>query len=150
MEKKIKKIHIDNGFGFPVKLLNVPMIKIRGEWTPSINYKLLAKIVLKELCEKEQKLTGNEVRFIRQYLEMNLLDFAKRFVVTHPCVLKWEATMNKPTGMNWATEKDIRLFTLSKLTSSSKELVELYTMLEKVMNGKETEVVKIDARKLAA
>ena len=30
MEKKIRKSFIDTGFGFPVHLVNVPMVKMRG------------------------------------------------------------------------------------------------------------------------
>ena len=33
--KKIKRSHIDLGFGFSVKLVNVPMTKVKGEWTPA-------------------------------------------------------------------------------------------------------------------
>ena len=150
MEKKIKRTHIDHGFGFPVKLLNVPMIEVRGEWTPAINYSLLTEVVLRELCVKDARLTGSEVKFVRQHFEMTLQEFAKRFGVTHPGVLKWEAARNKPTGMNWATEKDIRIFALLKLKSKSSEVVELYNMLEEVMKGRRTEAVEVDARKVAA
>ena len=150
MENRTKKCHIDRGFGFPVKLLNVPMTKIRGEWTPAINYNLLAQVVLRELCEKEGRLTGNEVRFIRQHFEMTLQAFAKRCGVTHPGVLKWEKMKNKPTGMNWSSEKDIRLFVLLKLSSRSKEIVDLYAMLEEVMDERRDFEYQVDARKLAA
>ena len=150
MEQKIKRSHIDLGSGFPVKLLNVPMTKVRGEWTPAINYNLLAKVVLKELCEKDSKLTGSEVHFIRQHFEMTLQQFAKRFGVTHPAVLKWETIKNKSTGMNWATEKDIRLFVLLKLSSKSSEIVDLYNFLENIMDSGRTTEVEVDARKLAA
>ncbi len=150
MKRKIRRSHIDHGFGFPVKLLNVPMTKVRVGWTPAINYNLLAEVVLKELCEKEGRLTGNEVRFIRQHFEMTLQEFAKRFGLTHPGVLKWESQKNRTTGMNWATEKDIRLFALLKLTSKSKEIVDLYTMLEEVMIDGKSIKVEVDARKLAA
>jgi len=150
MEQKIKRSHIDVGFGFPVKLVNVPMTKVRGEWTPAINYHLLAQVVLKELCEKDSKLTGIEVRFVRQHFEMTLQQFAKRFGVTHPAVMKWESMKNKSTGINWATEKDIRLFVLHKLTSKSSEIVDLYTFLEDVMDSGRAIEVEVDARELAA
>ncbi len=150
MEQKFKRSHIDLGFGFPVKLLNVPMTRIRGKWTPAINYNLLAEVVLKELCEKNSKLTGSEVRFIRQHFEMTLQQFAKRFGVTHPAVMKWENMKNKSTDVNWATEKDIRLFVLHKLTSKCSELVDLYTFLENVMDSGRSTEVEVDARKLAA
>ena len=150
MKRKIKRFHIDHGFGFPVRLLNVPMTKVRGEWTPAIDYNLFAEAVLRELCEKDGRLTGNEVHFIRQHFEMTLQEFSKRFGVTHPGVLRWERTKNKTTGMNWATEKDIRLFVLLKLSSKSKEIVDLYTMLEEVMKEGRALEVEVDAHKLAA
>jgi DNA-binding XRE family transcriptional regulator len=150
MNHKIKRVHIDRGFGFPVKLVNVPMVKVRGEWTPAINYNLLAEVVLKELCEKDSNLTGEEVRFIRQHFEMTLQQFAKRFGVTHPAVMKWERMKNKPTGASWSTEKDIRLFVLNKLTSKPSELVDLYRYLEHVINRERAREVEVDGRKIAA
>jgi hypothetical protein len=150
MSTKIKRSHIDLGFGFPVKLLNVPMVKVRGGWTPSINYNLLVEVVLRELCEKDSRLTGSEVRFIRQHFDMTLQQFAKRFGVTHPAVMKWEKMSDKPTGINWATEKDIRLFALSRLSSKSSDIVELYRFLEDVMDSDRSTEVEVDVRKLAA
>jgi len=150
MNQRIKRVHIDRGFGFPVKLVNVPMVKVRGEWTPAINYNLLAEVVLKELCEKDSNLTGNEVRFVRQHFEMTLQQFAKRFGVTHPAVMKWEKMKNKPTGANWATEKDIRLFVLNQLTSRPAEIVDLYRYLEHVIDRERATEVEVDARKIAA
>ena len=34
--KKVQKRFVYEGFGFPVLFLNVPMIKIRGNWTPDV------------------------------------------------------------------------------------------------------------------
>jgi len=36
-KRKIEKAYIYNGFGFPVVLHNVPMINVRGVWTPDIS-----------------------------------------------------------------------------------------------------------------
>lgn len=58
MEAKIQKEFIDSGFGFDVRLSNVPMVKVRGEWTPKINYNDLARAVLLELSHKKSRLTG--------------------------------------------------------------------------------------------
>ena len=44
MEIKIQKRLIDTGFGFPIRLINVPMVKVRGVWTPKINYDELAQL----------------------------------------------------------------------------------------------------------
>ena len=119
MTTKIQKQYIDMGFGFPVYLLNVLMIKIRGHWTPKINYNDLSDLLLTALAEKPSKLTGNELKFIRTKLEMKLADFAEKFYVTHPAVLKWEHKKDEPTGMNWATEKDIRLFIFLSISSKA-------------------------------
>jgi len=147
--QKIQKSFIDYGFGFPVQLLNVPMIKVRGVWTPNIDYNLLTQAVLKVLCEKPSRLTGSEIRFIRLHFEMTLQEFAGRFSVSHAAVIKWEKMKNKPTSMNWATEKDIRLFLLSKINSKAKEFWALYEDLEEA-KGNKHETIQLDVKCLAA
>ena len=142
---KIQKEYIDMGFGFPVHLLNVPMIHIRGVWTPKVNYAKLAKIVLQLLIQKPAPFTGNEVKFIRTKLGMTVSQFANTFYVTHPAVLKWESKGDEVTNMNWSTEKDIRLFVYSQITKEDK-LLDLYNQLQqKPKIG--SELVKIDVKK---
>jgi DNA-binding transcriptional regulator YiaG len=148
MEKKIQKVFIDEGFGFKVRILNASMVKVRGEWTPNINYNELAKVVLHALCHKPGRLSGAEIRFIRQHFEMTLQAFANRFCVTHVAVIKWERAKNKPTTMAWTTEKDLRLFVLSKLHSKASEIATLYTELEKERKNAFSGV-DVDAREVA-
>jgi hypothetical protein len=148
-KRKIQKTFIENGFGFPIVLLNVPMIKVRGEWTPKINYNVLTLAVLRALCEKPTKLTGNEVSFIRQHFEMTLQQFAQRFAVSHVAVLKWEGAKDKSTAMTWSTEKDLRLFVLSKISAQATELAELYKNLA-VFKPKQKYIVKVDVDDIAA
>jgi len=114
-KRRIEKELIDEGFGFPVRLRNVPMIWIREQWIADIDYGALARTVLATLCSKPSRLTGNEVRFIRQHHGLTLKEFAAEFCVTHPAVLKWEQAGNRPTRMNWSTEKDLRLWVCVKL-----------------------------------
>lgn len=121
---------IDRGFGFPVKLFNVPMIRVHGIWTPNIDYNRLSRGILKTLAKKPSRLTGSEIRFIRLHFEMTLQEFAKRFCVSHVAVLKWEGAKDHITAVTWATEKDIRLFLLSKTTSNPDDLAILYHNLE--------------------
>ncbi|MBI4600576.1 MAG: hypothetical protein HY721_01310 [Planctomycetes bacterium] len=103
------------GFGFRLVLLHVPMVHVRGHWTPEVDFNALSRRVLEALAEKPSRLTGAEVRFIRQSMRMTLEGFARRFGVTHPAVLKWEGTRDEPTAMSWAIEKDIRLEVLRSL-----------------------------------
>lgn len=149
METKIQKEFVDHGFGFPVWLVNVPMVKVRGAWTPQINYNELAQVMIRALAHKASRLTGNEVKFIRAHFEMTLQEFAKRFCVTHVAVLKWEKTKNHPTAMNWAVEKDIRLFVLSKLEAKAADFAELYDDLEALPEGKSVPI-HLDVSDLAA
>lgn len=106
------------------------MIKIRDEWSPDINYNELEKSVLLMLCHKPLKLSGNEIRFIRLYFEMTLQNFAKRFGVQHPTVVKWENYKDSSTNMSLGTEKDIRLFLIKEL-KGQRYIGALYAELEK-------------------
>ena len=149
MKKKIQKTYQDHGFGFPVTLLNVPMTAVRGEWVPMINQKELQERVLEALVLKHSRLSGSEVKFIRQFSKMTLEQFAERFDVTHPAVLKWERTKNQGTGMSWTTEKDIRLFALNILEPKAKRFVVVYEQLTHVALEKH-EAIKIDLEKMSA
>ena len=128
MNKTQRRFTYD-GFGFPVVLENVPMMKARGVWTPNVDYNALAKALLQVLAQHPSRLTGAEVRFIRHYFQLTLQRFAERFAVSHPAVIKWEKAQQQPTGMGWATEKDIRLFILTELGSPAKGIVGAYRQL---------------------
>jgi len=136
METKTQKSFVDTGFGFPVHLVNVPMVKVRGIWTPSIDYNKLTRAVLRVIAYKAGRLTGAEVRFARQHFGLTLQQFGKRLGVSHVAVMKWEKSSRQVTAMNWATEKDIRLFILLKLTPSSSQMLSLYSALEEVPSQK--------------
>jgi len=145
MEKKVQKIFVDEGFGFPVKFINVPMVKARGVWTPNVDYNKLSNLLLTALAHKTSKLTGNEIRFIRLHFEMTVEQFGKRFGTTHPAVLKWEKTKNEPTAMTWAIEKDVRLFVLTKINKSATEVQKLYLELEEIPS-EEPEIVELNLK----
>jgi hypothetical protein len=149
MKKKIQKVYEDHGFGFPVTLLNVPLVETRGEWFPSVNQRELQERVVEALVLKPSRLTGNEVRFIRLFSEMTLEQFAERFDVTHPAVLKWEKAKDGATGMGWTTEKDIRLFALKSLAPKPQKFFVVYEQLAEVALEKPAPI-KIDLDKKIA
>ena len=135
MDKKIQKSYIDYGCGFPVSIVNAPFVKIRGEWTLDLNFEKYEKIVALALASKPTRLTGNEVKFIRYYFEMDLKSFGKRFGdVSHPAVIRWEKFKDRPTNMNWATEKDIRLAIVDEL--HPKALREAYKKFQTIVPKK--------------
>lgn len=133
MKKKTQKEFVDVGFGFPVKLLNVHMIERRGVWVPDINYRDLANDLLYAIRKKPARWTGSEVKFVRQELKMTLTEFAEKFYVTHPAVLKWERQGDKPTKMKWSTEKDIRLF-LHLRIDGEERFSDAYLQLERKLS----------------
>ena len=122
--------YVYQGFGFPVTLCHVRMVKIRGAWTPDVDYDRLQRAILAALAGKPARLSGHEVRFIRLTFEMTLQAFAERFAVTHPAVLKWESARRSATGMSWATEKDIRLFVISTVQERPARFLDRYRELE--------------------
>lgn len=130
METKIQKKFTYKGFGFPIHLLNVPMIKTRGQWTPDIDYNKLQKAVLLFLATKPTCLTGNEIRFIRKYFRKTLEAFGLEFGVSHVAVIDWEAENDQPAKINPATEKCMRLYILDNLIKADKKFREAYHVVD--------------------
>lgn len=96
MKKKIQKVYQDYGFGFPVTLLNVPLIEVRGEWIPEVDQKELQERVVEALVFKPSRLRGNEIRYIRLFALNQLHPKPRKFVIayeqlTHVASVKSEA-----------------------------------------------------------
>lgn len=124
MKKNYKtETFLYEGLGFPIKLVNVPMRKVFGEWALDINLGKLQRDVLHALIYKIQPLSGAELRFIRIYFELTTTSFGKAFGVTHAAVLKWESGQGNipPT-----TELCIRLYALDRLRAKNEEFGRLY------------------------
>ena len=86
MKETKKDTFIWEGLGFPIRLINVPMKKVFGEWVLDINLELFQKGVLHTLACKKSPLSGSELRFIIDYLKMSTREFAHLFGVTHAAV----------------------------------------------------------------
>lgn len=118
-------------FGFPVVLINVPMVLIHGEWTPDLDYNKLGHAVMLALAKKPARLTGDEIRYLRSAWAMTLQEFGARFSVRHSAVIKWERAADKPTSMDWATEKDIVLEILRRAGVKPATFASAYAELAK-------------------
>lgn len=114
-KQKIEKEIVYEGLGFPVILRNVPMIELRGVWTLDVDLNVLQKVVLLALAHHPSDMTGNQIRFVRNWLGLTQTEFGKLFGVTHPAVVKWEKTENKGSKMNLTTQRDLRLWLLDQL-----------------------------------
>jgi hypothetical protein len=129
--EKTKKQFIDYGCGFPVILEDIPMVQVRGVWTPDINYEDFHKAVLRALAHKPFRLTGNEIKFVRHFFGLTLAQFGDYFDVSHPAVLKWDGAGDDLPNIKWSTERDVRLFILDKLNETPSRIGELYQGLRK-------------------
>lgn len=120
MKNKEESEYIYYGLGFPISLRGFPMKKYWGEEMPDINYNILKRVVIEMLAKKPAALTGNELRFIRQYFEMNYTEFGKHFGQTRQAVTKWEAKGDEYVSITRSTELHIRLTILDILKIDDK------------------------------
>ncbi|MGQ3890095.1 hypothetical protein ACQUW5_13825 [Legionella sp. CNM-1927-20] len=130
MKTKIEKNYLYDGLGFPVMLDKVEMVEIDGDWHPKIDVKKVADEVIAKLAVQQDRLTGNQIKFIRSYYSMPLREFGEKVVhETHAAVDKWEKKKDLPTNMNANTEHELRLYIIETLFAkpeSSKSFYELY------------------------
>jgi DNA-binding transcriptional regulator YiaG len=129
MEKSEKKF-VYHGLGFPINLYNFPMKKYWGEEMADIDYNKLKKVVIELLAKKPIPLTGNEVRFIRQYFKMNYTQFAQQLGQTRQAITKWESKENDFSMMTPSTELHIRLSILNWLDASNEVFRKIYNELD--------------------
>ncbi|HEV8051141.1 MAG TPA: hypothetical protein VGP47_01505 [Parachlamydiaceae bacterium] len=108
--------------GFPIQLIDVPMLKILGEWVLDINLNKLQIQVLKLLIQQPTPLQAKELRFIRKYLEMTTTAFGEFFGVTHAAVLKWERGQLPSPPMDMC----IRMYVMERLHAKDEEFRKLF------------------------
>jgi transcriptional regulator with XRE-family HTH domain len=143
-KQKIVKEIIYEGLGFPIVLQNVPMIELRGIWTPDIDLNALQKVVLLALAHHPVDLTGNQIRFIRTWLGLTKLDFGKLFGVTHPAIVKWEKTNNSVSKMNLSTQRDLRLYLLDQLLTHDEDFRKAFKIIHKTKYTNKIDLLKFD------
>ncbi len=118
--KTLKKYQYE-GFGFPIILENIPAKRVRGEWTPFINFVELAKHVLHILCFLQEPLTGNQVFFIRHQIRLTGQELADLLGVTQAAVSKWEKKKNAIAKIEPAIEFCLRLIALKHVDDGKSE-----------------------------
>lgn len=127
MKKKTVKNYTYEGLGFPIKLQNVVMLFIDGEWHPKLDVRKIADNAIKELPFQKERLTGNQVKFIRTYFEMSLRAFANQVVnESHTAVAKWEKLGSKTTNMDINIEIMLRLYVHEQVSIQTKKQQQLF------------------------
>lgn len=123
MKDRKTETFVYEGLGIPVKLINVPMRKMVGEWVIDIDLEDLQRAVLYRLLYKAAPLNGDELRFIRKFLQMTTTEFGKIFGVSHVAIVKWESGK---THAQLPMDVYIRLYVLDCLKAKDKEFRSLY------------------------
>lgn len=133
---------IYEGLGFPIKLIDIPMRKMLGEWIMDIDMTELQLVVLRALAYKPTPLTKDELRFIRKFLVMTTTEFGKALGLSHVAVVQWEGGKRR---LSPPLELCIRLYVLDHLQAKDKEFRNLYGQisLEKLSKGKNQKVVPL-------
>jgi len=136
MKKVQQKDYTYEGCGFPVVIDEVIVLKKPYADIPLLDHEKLLREVLLQLAQSPQRLTGNQVQYIRKSWELPLARFGALFDVAHSAVMKWERSGDGATSMNWTTEKDLRLRILQNLGCDASAILHLYkSLLEKLPEG---------------
>lgn len=130
MEKQKTQKFTYHGLGFPVDLYGFPMKTYWGEEMADIDYNQLKRVVIYLLAKKPIPLTGNEVRFIRQYFKMNYTQFAGQLGQTRQAVTKWESKENEFALITPSTDLHLRLTILNFLDTSNEIFRNIYNQLD--------------------
>ena len=97
--------------GFPILLVDPPMVTMRGHEVPDVNLRALQEAVFRMLVVKPARLTGAEVRFIRKHLRLRQADLAEVLIrANHTVVSQWESRGDEPAGMDYNTEVVLRIW----------------------------------------
>ena len=113
--------------GFPIILLDPPMVEVRGHQVPDVNLRELQQAVFRLLIVKSARFSGAEIRFVRKHLRMRQADLARVLnMANHSVVSQWENKEDQPTGMEYNTEVLLRVWMAAKsgLTDQLLELLE--------------------------
>jgi DNA-binding transcriptional regulator YiaG len=139
------KTFVFEALGFPVELRNVPMVEVRGVWTPDIDLNVLQRVVLLELAHRAEGLTGNQIRFIRSWLHLSLTGLAHLLGVTHPAVLKWEQMGDACPSIAVTTQRAIRLLVLDAILKKDTDFRNAFKRVSEVEFRTEADMLSLDA-----
>jgi DNA-binding transcriptional regulator YiaG len=110
--------------GLPILIKGAPVIEIDGYEVLDLDYAKISSALFAALILKPYPFTGAEVKFLRLFMGLTLERLASYLHVTHPTILTWEKSNDKPTRMGDSTEAMLRILA-AKQGVRDDELVEL-------------------------
>ena len=128
---KIVGSYTFKGFGFDVILKNIAVKSVDGEEYPAINLNELKKSTAKALLKSKQRLTGNQIKFLRTYLKMSYDEVAREIHVAASTLRSWENKGADFTGLDVDHEKAFRIMAISKILEKEKNKFNIEVTLVK-------------------
>ena len=139
-----------NELGFPILLVDPPMIEVRGHQVPDVNLRVVQDAAFHLLVVKPSRLTGAEVRFIRKHLRLRQADLARVLnMANHSVVSQWESREDEPTGMEYNTEVLLRIWMAAKVGQGD-QLVELLESRLKDLAARSSGPMEVTVPQVAA
>lgn len=128
---KILENYIFKGFGFDVLLKNVKIKMIDGEEYPAINLNELKNIIAKNLLSSKHRLTGNQLKFVRTYLQLSLDNISEKIHIPSSTLRSWENKGSEFTGFSLEQEKAFRIFAVNYIFDQEKTKLNIEVSLIK-------------------
>ncbi|MFM6927222.1 MAG: hypothetical protein ACKOX6_02090 [Bdellovibrio sp.] len=128
---KVIETYTFTGFGFDVLLKNVVMKMAHGEEFPDINMNELKLLTAKALLRSQQRLNGNQLKFLRTFLKMSFDDVSKKILVASSTLRSWEGKGKEFTGLSLEQEKAFRIMVINRILESEKSQYDINLTLTK-------------------
>lgn len=147
METKIAKKFKYSDLGIDIILKDVVLYKVNREWLPKIDVEKLSKRVFSLLIYRAASFSGDELLFIRTYLQMSKSEFGRELKVSHTAVAKWEKSGKKISSMDIGTELLLKMIMAEKSGATASKYQEIYkkTKEHTTSNKQEQFVLYADA-----
>ncbi|TXD32084.1 hypothetical protein FRC96_19000 [Lujinxingia vulgaris] len=117
MQTKTVERYETRVMGFPLIIETVKLRRFRDDWVAEVDWTEVAGVEVRALPHKPAPLTGNEIRCIRQQLDLTLKEFASLCEVSsHQAVMQWESRGDEPAKMSRATEVLLRARLVARIS----------------------------------
>lgn len=125
MKNRKNETFVYKGLGFPIELIDVPMKKVFGEWIMDIDMNVFQLFIFNGLIRKPSSINGNELKFMRKFLELSPAELAKYLEISPTTLLRWEKGITK---IPLTQEIRLRRFLLKELAKDKSLSLKLHKL----------------------
>lgn len=141
--KTFSEEYIYKGLGFPICIRNPQFSKVRGELVFKVDIEKISKIAFKLLAIKPSRLTGDEIKFVRIYLNLSRTAFGGIFKLSHTAVSKWEKVGEEFAPISPSQEIVLRLSMIDRLDITGKDFYIHFKQVEQSVFNSSEELIQV-------